>query len=59
MWKGLCLITNSESPIVVVLSYVHTAEPQHIAVLPAARIVHLTQSVVRWSRRSTVAISFF
>ncbi|GFZ47655.1 Signal peptidase I [Saitozyma sp. JCM 24511] len=23
MWKGLCLVTNSESPIVVVLSYVH------------------------------------
>jgi hypothetical protein len=22
MWKGLCLVTNSESPIVVVLSYV-------------------------------------
>lgn len=22
MWKGLCLLTNSESPIVVVLSYV-------------------------------------
>lgn len=25
MWKGLCLLTNSESPIVVVLSYVSSS----------------------------------
>ena len=48
MWKGLGLVTNTESPIVVVLRYAHSYHPQWIAHRSLCK-------VGQWNLRSTAA----
>lgn len=64
MWKGLCLFTNSESPIVVVLSYVSSSF-SHFLFRGWVGLIQRGKRGVpynvedRWNQRFTGVISCF